>query len=180
MSNIEFWFDIPDYEGLYQVSDLGRVKTLNYRQQSGVERILNQGTNNMGYKYVKLCKNGKQKQFYVHRLVAMAMIENPFPDEWVQVNHRDEDKTNNKVENLEWCDAKYNTNFGTGPYRRLTNRDSAINNPKLSKQVLCVETGEVYQSARDVERQLGYDHSSISACCRGRFKYSHGFHWKYI
>lgn len=183
MSNIEFWFEIPDYEGLYQVSDLGRVKTLNYKR-SGKEKILIPTIGKNGYKVVTLTKNGKQRKYYIHRLVAMAMIENPFPDKWVQVNHRDEDKMNNRVENLEWCSASYNTNYGTGPKRRLDNRHTDGITLSIqcgrSYKVLCVETGEVFMSTRDVERKLGYDYSNIASCCRGNQKTSYGYHWKYI
>ncbi len=105
----ETWKDIEDFEG-YQISNLGRVKSLNYHRTKR-ERILQQNINKVGYCVVHLCKNGKCHTFAVHRLVAIAFIANP--NEKPQVNHLDECKTNNCVENLEWATAKENTNYGT-------------------------------------------------------------------
>lgn len=111
----ETWKDIEGFEG-YQISNLGRVKSLNYRH-TRKERILQQKLSRNGYCHVSLCKNGKRCMFVVHRLVAMAYIPNP--NGKPQVNHIDECKTNNCVENLEWCTAKENTNYGTRNERRL-------------------------------------------------------------
>lgn len=105
----EVWRDIKDYEGLYQVSNLGDVRSLNYNQ-TGEIKVLKQG-NAKGYKRVGLFKNGKTKQYSVHRLVALAFISNP--DDLPMVNHKDEDKTNNNVNNLEWCTHEYNMSYGT-------------------------------------------------------------------
>ena len=106
MSNmIEDWKDIPGYEGLYVVSNNGRVKNV----RSG--RVLRGIVNNLGYIMVGLSKSGKVKMISVHRLVAEAFIENP--DNLREVNHKDEDKSNNIVDNLEWCDRKYNINYGS-------------------------------------------------------------------
>ena len=106
MSNmIEDWKDIPGYEGLYVVSNNGRVMNV----RSG--RVLKVFDNYLGYKIVSLCRSGKQKTFSVHRLVAEAFIKNP--DNLREVNHKDEDKSNNNVDNLEWCDRKYNVNYGS-------------------------------------------------------------------
>ena len=105
MSNmIEDWKDIPGYEGFYVVSNNGRVMNV----RSG--RVLKVFNNYLGYKIVSLCRSGKQKTFSVHRLVAEVFINNP--DNLMEVNHKDEDKTNNNVDNLEWCDRKYNNNYG--------------------------------------------------------------------
>ena len=113
----EIWKDIEGYEGLYEVSSYGRVRSLGqfvnhnyggYAYRKG--RLLKPGLGSRGYLSVTLSKNGIQKQYTVHRLVAQAFIENP--DNLPQVNHKDEDRTNNNVTNLEWCDAKYNVNYG--------------------------------------------------------------------
>ena len=106
----EIWKDIVGYEGLYQISNLGNVKSLNYRR-TGKERILNPGNNGCGYLFVILCNNGKRKHFKIHRLVANAFLENP--DNKSDVNHKDEDKTNNNVDNLEWMTRQENNNYGT-------------------------------------------------------------------
>ena len=106
----EEWRDIKGYEGKYQVSNLGRVKSLNYRR-TGKEEILTNTPNEKGYLYLFLYKKGKRKPYYIHRLVTDAFIVNP--NNYEEVNHKDEDKTNNNVDNLEWCSRKYNMNYGT-------------------------------------------------------------------
>ena len=103
----EQWRPIEGYEGLYEVSNLGRVKSL----KCGRERILKPQMKKKGYLQVGLRKEGKYKMFKVHRLVAQAFIPNP--EGLPQINHKDENPSNNRVENLEWCDSKYNNNYGT-------------------------------------------------------------------
>lgn len=108
---IEEWKDVPNYEGLYQVSNLGRIKSLRDKNGKAREKILKLKLSKFGYYQICLCKNGKQKWYFVHRLVALAFIPNP--NNLPQINHIDENKTNNYVENLEWCTSKYNSNYGT-------------------------------------------------------------------
>lgn len=158
---MEIFKDIEGYEGLYQISNLGNVKSLKF----GKERILKPGKNKYNYLQVVLTKQGKVKGYLVHRLVAMAFILNP--NNFREINHRDEDKTNNRVENLEWCDRKYNINYGT-------------RTEKYSKQVLCVETNKIYSSTRQVERQLGFYRSAISNACTGKLKQAYGYTWRYV
>lgn len=110
----EEWRDIEGYEGLYQVSNKGNVKSLNYRR-SGKEKKLRPEKLN-GYLLVCLSKDKKHKGFLVHRLVAKYFLENP--DNLPVVNHKDENKENNSSENLEWCTQRYNVNYGTGIQRR--------------------------------------------------------------
>lgn len=113
----EIWKDIPGYEGIYIVSSFGRIRNL----VSG--KFIKPSQKNDGYCRVCLSKNGCGKCINIHRLVAQVFIPNP--DNLPQVNHRDEDKTNNVADNLEWCDAKYNINYGTSQQRRiLTNINS--------------------------------------------------------
>ena len=106
---MEIWKDIEGYEGLYQVSNKGRIKSLNYRR-TGKERVLSSSPTSSGYLVVCLYKNKKPKPFLIHRLVAEAFIPNS--DNLPEVNHKDENKLNNRVENLEWCDREYNINYG--------------------------------------------------------------------
>lgn len=124
--NNELWLDISGYENLYQVSNHGRIKSLNYRR-TGKEQILKQATNKDGYKFVSLRKNGKGKTFTVHRLVAKAFI--PIIENKVEINHIDCNKTNNCVSNLEWCTHKENTD-----YRDLKNPKTWISNKHLTKE----------------------------------------------
>lgn len=110
----EIWKDIKGYEGLYMISSLGNVKSLNYRR-SGRAKNLKLKDSTSGYKMVVLCKDKIKKDKIVHRLVAETFIPNP--KNYPQTNHKDEDKHNNEVDNLEWCTEKYNSNYGTGAKR---------------------------------------------------------------
>ena len=118
----EIWKDIEGYEGCYQVSNLGRVKSLDRNVKGNKSnyirtgKILSPKTHRNGYLVVGLCTDRKIKMYYIHRLVAQAFLPNL--DRLPQVNHKDENKTNNNVENLEWCSAEYNTNYGTANDRR--------------------------------------------------------------
>lgn len=161
MKIVEVYKDIEGYEGLYQVSNLGNVKSFH----TGKEKILKPNKNTDNYLQVDLYKQGKRKQHLVHRLVGKAFIDNP--NNYEQINHRDENPLNNNVSNLEYCDCKYNNNYGT----RIE---------KISKQVLCVETGVVYASTNEVERRLGFAHSHISKCCNGKRKTCGGYRWQYV
>lgn len=161
---MEIWKDISEYDGLYKVSNLGRVKSLG-NDKKRKEKILKPIKYNCGYLIVGLSKQGKRKLYLVHRLVAEAFIDNP--NNFRELNHIDEDKTNNCVSNLEWCDRKYNINYGT-------------RNEKISKRVLCVETNKIYPSTNEVQRQLGFANSHISSACNGKLKQAYGFHWRYV
>lgn len=110
MQEKEIWKDIQGYEGLYQVSNLGNVKNKiqPYLKQ---EKIYKKFSNSNGYLFVGLRKDKKRKFKYIHRLVAEAFIPNP--NNLPQINHKDENKQNNCVNNLEWCTNKYNQNYGT-------------------------------------------------------------------
>ena len=165
----ETWKAIAGFEGLYEVSNLGRVKSLKY----GKEKILKPGKNIRGYLQVGLCKDGYLKHLFVHRLVAKAFIPNTQGLE--TVNHKDEVKTNNIVSNLEWMSIADNINYGTH------NKRSA---EKRSKQVKMFDksTGELlatFPSLMEVVRVTGINQGNISKCCNGKLKSAGGFLWQY-
>ena len=186
MENIEIWKDIENYEGLYQVSNLGRIKSLErdvYRQNGTFHyhaggKILAPALNRGGYSQIDLYKNGKMKREYVHRLVAMAFIPNP--ENKPQVNHKDEVKTNNVVENLEWCTSVYNINYGTRNERSVQNhRYYKFGNNPNAKSVFCEELNKKFDSIRRAEEELGVNINCIVGACKGRLKTAGGFHWRY-
>ena len=178
----EYWKPILNYEGLYEVSNWGRVRSLDrwcsHRRGKQLKkgRILKLCTNKGGYLYVYLWKNGKGKYFLVHRLVAEAFIPNP--DNLPQVNHKDENKLNNNAENLEWCSAKYNSNFGTRNERIIVKNT----NGKCSKKVLQYDLEgnfiREWQSTKECGRN-GFNQGHVAECCRGERKTHKGFIWKY-
>ena len=186
MENIEIWKDIENYEGFYQVSNLGRVRSLErdvffpngtiIRHME--EKVLVPSLNRGGYSYINLNKNGKVKKEYVHRLVAMAFLPNP--ENKPQINHRDEVKTNNVVENLEWCSAQYNINYGTRNERSVQNhRYYKFGNNPNAKSVFCEELNKKFDSIRRAEEELGVNINCIVGACKGRQKTAGGFHWRY-
>ena len=168
----ETWKDIEGYEGLYQVSNLGKVRSLR-------KNIIlkNQITSN-GYEMVVLSINNIHKYFLIHRLVANAFILNP--DNLPQVNHKDENKTNNCVDNLEWCTPKYNYNYGTINIRKSQKQLNDKNKSKIVLQYSLDGTFiKEWKSTRDVQRNLGFCQSDISKCCRNIIKTVHSYIWKY-
>lgn len=172
----EIWRDIKGYEGLYQVSNLGRVKRLKSKYMKS-ERILKEGITTGGYRLVVLCKNNKSKTFRLHRLVAEAFIPNP--ENKPQVNHIDENKANNNVNNLEWMTAKENINHGTSLYKRsITQRKT-----QHSKRIIAIDiaNGEYnyYCSISECARQLGLNKSHICQCLKGKVKQTGGYTFEY-
>jgi hypothetical protein len=164
---MEVWKDIKGYEGLYQVSNFGRVKSLS-NGRARKEKMRKISVRSGGYLYVGLYKNNKGQKFSVHRLVAEAFVPNP--NKLNEVNHKDENATNNCADNLEWCTRSYNNNYGTRNERAAKSR---------SKPVVCVELGEVYSGAEDAARKLRLHGSHIIACCDGERKTTGGYHWRY-
>lgn len=178
---MEEWRDIKGYEQLYQVSNLGRIKSLeriDCRGRLVKERIMKPTVLNTGYLQICLSKDCEQNRYTIHRLVAEAFIPNP--DRLTEVNHKDEDKSNNCVENLEFCDHSYNMNYGTGIQRRSK---SLINHPSYSKTVyqytLDGEFVAEYPSVSEAARQLDCDMGCICHCCNGRQKTAYGYKWSY-
>lgn len=169
----EIWKDIKNYPG-YQINNLGAVKSLNYNHTKK-EKLMATHLDKNGYMRVTMCN----KTFPIHRLVAEAFIPNP--NNYPQVNHKDENKLNNSVDNLEWCTAKYNTNYGTGNKRR-SEKQKDISREYTYKKVKCIETGIIYKSPVDAANQLGISrlHIGHAANPKDRHKTAGGYHWEYI
>ena len=182
----EIWLPVVGYEGLYEVSDGGNIRSLvRYKKQ------LKPSKNTNGYLSVELFKHKASKRFLVHRLVAAAFLPNPqnFP----QVNHKDENRCNNSADNLEWCSARYNMNYGAGAKTRHLKIDYSApifaatareNGAKVSRPVLQFsKSGEFikrYNSGKEAHRLTGINHSHIMECCAGkRYKTVGGYIWKY-
>ena len=172
---IEEWRPIEGYEGLYEVSSYGRVRSLDkYDSMNRFlrGRILRLFTDGLGYLRAQLYSNSKRKSFLVHRLVAQAFIPNP--DNLPQVNHRDENPSNDNVDNLEWCDGKYNVNYGTridrirdirlknGTYTGLSKEEYRKKRYQEKKDKINERRREYYRENREkiCERQKEYNHKN--------------------
>ena len=188
----EIWKPIKGYEGWYEVSSYGRVRSadrVNINTNGLVRnlkgRILKPVKDKDGYLLCRLYKNGQNKTVKIHRLVAEAFITNP--NNLPVINHKDENKANNSVflkkdgsvdlkkSNLEWCDSKYNANYGTRNKRIVETQSK----PVLQIDLETNQIVEEYPSTAEASRQLKISHSGISMCCNGKFKAYKGFKWKY-
>ena len=176
----EVWRDVKGYEGLYQVSSDGRVKSLERKfiDKIGRERyvkecILKSAIDRYGYPLVSLYAGGKQKMHTVHRLVCEAFHENP--DNKPQVNHINEIKTDNRASNLEWATARENSNFGTRNERVAKARSKLVGQYAQDGELI-----KVWPSTMEVERQAGFSNGNISQAANGKYKHAYGFIWKYI
>lgn len=169
----EIWKEIQWTDGSYLVSSEGRVKSLPREVKFGnrvrrtKEVILKCHNHRNGYSYVNIF--GKHE--YVHRLVADAFL--PKQDGLKEVNHKDENKKNNKADNLEWCNGKHNVNYGTGLERAVQKR--------MARYVVQnIDTGETYRNPLEAYKQTGVHNDSISRVCRGKSKTAGGYRWRYI
>lgn len=181
------WKVIKGYEGLYEVSDEGEIRSVDHLISNNGHPVITKGVmkrarkKGNGYWVVDLWKDGVKKTRHVHRLVAEAFIDNPENKE--TVNHIDGNPSNNKSDNLEWATYReQNIHFYQHGLKSNENINKAVKamNKAQAKQVLCVETNAVYQSANDASRHFGRnDGSFISMCCRGERKTAYGYTWKY-
>lgn len=172
----EIWKDIKGYEGMYQISSLGRIKALERwvtrkdgRLNHYPEKIMTPKISYNGYMRIGLWKNGKVKNCLVHRLVAATFIPNP--NHLPQVNHKDEDRTNNIYTNLEWCSSSYNINYG--------HRNDYFN-IKVNQYDLDGNFIKTWDGARQAGSAIGHPATNITRCCRKRgIKTAYGYKWEY-
>lgn len=180
-SHLEVWKQIKGYEGLYEVSNMGRIRSVGrsvpvrggfaYRNA----RIRKPNKKRNGYYGLLLSRNHKNNNFLVHRLVAEAFVPNP--NGLPQINHKNEDKSDNRADNLEWCTEKYNSNYGTRMDRIRKN------NPRLKgKSVLCIDefgkTINSYESIQSVKKDA-HNPALVYMCCVGTRHKHHGYIWKF-
>ena len=178
--NNEIWKPVVGYEGLYECSNMGRVKSVDryvshiyegeYQFIKG--RIRKTKLNNGGYEMLSLFRDGKEKTCLVHRIIAEAFLSNPY--NLPEVNHKDECKTNNFVENLEWCDREYNLYYGTRRQRQAEKEMVPV--IQYTKDGMLIKKWDSMQSVMD---DLGINRGNISNCCSGRCKSVGGYKWKY-
>lgn len=194
----EVWKDVVGYEGYYEVSNLGRVRSLGHDAWHKGKILKPSFDGKRNYLFVGLHKNGKATQRNVHRLVAETFIQNP--DNLPCVNHINEVKADNRAINLEWCTVEYNSNYGNAKKnmidsRRKNNDQEEINrkiketkrkNGSLSCEKPVAQYTmngtlvSTYDSATDAERKTGISRGGIQRCCIGRYLQAKGFIWKYI
>lgn len=174
----EIWRDVVGYEDTHQVSNLGRVRVK--------ERVINTSTGKRkykskllsvqtsgGYKFVILVVNNNRKTAYIHRLIAEAFIPNP--DNLPCVNHKDEDKNNNSVDNLEWCTVAYNNTYGTRLERVSKTRSKPIIQYSLDDKFI-----RIWDSTKEAAEFIGCCRENINRCLVGATKTAYGFKWRYV
>lgn len=173
----EVWKDIPNYEGYYQVSNKGNIRSVDrmdcqnrFRKGKMCKKLENED----GYYKVSLSKNGIEKRFFIHRLVAMAFIENP--NDFDCINHKDENKKNNCIENLEWCTRKYNNNYGK-------RNQKIVEKQSIKTAMVDIKTGKilkVFKSAKEASIYVNGDQSVICKARNGKRKTAYGFGWEVV
>lgn len=187
----EIWKWIDGYKNMYQVSNLGRIRSVDRdvycevspnKLQHIFGKVLKQGLNHKGYPIVYLSKDGKQKTITVHRLVAKAFIKNPL--NLPQVNHKDGCKTNNQVDNLEWCDNSYNQKHAwKNGLQPSYEENNGRGRPAKAVAMLDLNTGEVlrtFETLASVKRETGINQFNVRSVCLGIRNHAGGYDWKFI
>lgn len=193
----EVWKDIEGYEGLYQVSNMGRVRSLERIVKHSIKGKLSRRRGKIkdayldkksGYKQVRLCKEGKAKTLNIHRLVAKAFLPNP--ENKKEVDHINTISTDNRVYNLKWATrTENNNNELTRKHRSIAMKGRILSEEQVMRmrrdnpnkmKVMCIETGIIYESAMEAYRQTGVNQGNINSCCNDKRKSAGKKHWKYV
>lgn len=177
----EIWKDIKGFEGIYQVSNLGNVKSLNYRKTKE-EKILVPKKNNAGYLWVELTNNGEKSCLLIHRIVAMAFIPNI--NSLPIVNHKDENKGNNSADNLEWCTQLHNVQYSIDLHPERTRGREKTRKPykhirKVIQKTLDGKFVKEYGCTADVVLDNNFNQWSIIQCCLGKRSKAYGYKWEF-
>lgn len=176
----EYWKPIEGYEGFYEVSNYGRIKSLIDCNGKPRELILKPCYNKLRYASVFLCKHGYMKRKQIHRIVAQAFIPNPL--NYPIINHKDENPSNNKADNLEWCTQKYNINYGNRNAKCLNSlkNSKTVKTPRkllcfsLSDEFIC-EYDSIHEAARAINGSIGL----ICLAAQGKRRIANGYKWEY-
>lgn len=166
----ELWKDIPGYEGKYQVSNTGKIKSFSKGRTEGI--ILKPHIAR-GYSFISLSNNNKRKNLLLHRLVAAAFIDNP--NNYPEVNHKDENKQNNSANNLEWCTRDYNMAYKSARTRQGITYGTPVEQLTIDDIPIAK-----YCDAEIASKLTGFDSSSIHKCCRNERKHAGGYKWRYV
>ena len=174
----EIWKDIPEYEGIYQINNFGIVKRIErkskYRKNVKIkEKIIKEYIGTWGYKMVSLYKNNHQKTEFVHRLIAKTFIQNP--NNYPVINHKDGNKLNNNINNLEWCTVSHNNKEAY----RIGIKKPRVNAKKILQLTKDNKIIKEWNSASEVQKKLGYSQGNICEVCNGRRNSANGYVWKY-
>jgi hypothetical protein len=167
----KFGNQLMTMNGLYEVSNLGNIKSL-IKPHIKSEKILKPFKNENGYEIITLTKNKETKSYRVHRLVALAFLENE--ENYPCINHKDENRSNNNVDNLEWCTYSYNNNYGNRISKYCKKRYKKVNQYRLNGEFI-----KEWDSIKQISEKLKISSSGVIACCKNRFKQFKGYIWKY-
>lgn len=177
-TNLEIWKDVKGYESFYQVSDKGHIRSVDRILSDGRKykgKLLKLRIDKKGYLDVMLHKEGKAMRYKVHRLVAIAFIDNRYS--YPQVNHKDENKQNNEVSNLEWCDNSYNQTYGSMKQKRIEQ------GMRTGTAIYVIDNNghkKKYHSIKEASSELNVFRSGIYNCLKGKSKTYKGYKFKLV
>lgn len=175
MKEKEIWKPIEGYEGIYEISNLGRVKSLARLDTIGRrirERIMKCQPDKDGYLNITLSNKGCKKTYLLHRLVAMHFVDNP--NGYNEINHIDTDSSNPVASNLEWCTRKYNVNYADAIEKTIKSNSKKVNQLSLDGKYI-----KTHESIKSAAKEAQIPDSNISACCKGKRSTAGGFKWEY-